>query len=216
MFHFKNPKWNKFLSPIPIIIKSLPLHHGICKSNARVIPGYDHLWAAIDPKDGEDELTKLFIQWNDAEYLVDFFTDNRDDLERYFHITRIQDAVDDTFEDSDALEELLMDFPYTEELDQLFHALSLEDISMTQLTRRKARNWDRTKHASWLRIYAIRLQKNVYVITGGCIKLTAKMQDRPHTMKELQKLDACKHFLKSKGVFDQDSFISLIEEDDEK
>ena len=35
-----------------------------------------------------------------------------------------------------------------------------------ELTREKARNWNRERHASWLRVYAIRLEKNVFVITG--------------------------------------------------
>ena len=39
------------------------------------------------------------------------------------------------------------------------------------------------------------------------------MQDREHTMIELNKLNKCKEFLKQNGVFDKDSFIDLnIEE----
>jgi hypothetical protein len=81
------------------------------------------------------------------------------------------------------------------------------------LTREKARNWNRTNHASWLRIYAIRFEKNVFVITGGAIKLTPTMQERAHTQQELTKLNLCRQFLMENGVFDSDSFISMIEED---
>lgn len=77
----------------------------------------------------------------------------------------------------------------------------------------KARNWDRTKHASWLRIYAIRIDPNVYIVTGGAIKLTAKMQDREHTQIELEKLNKCRNFLIDNGVFDQDSFLETINEE---
>ena len=80
-------------------------------------------------------------------------------------------------------------------------------------TREKARNWDRVGHASWLRVYAIRLEKNVFVITGGAIKLTHTMQDRLHTQEELNKLNQCRQYLLDNGVFDSDSFISMIEED---
>lgn len=72
---------------------------------------------------------------------------------------------------------------------------------MLELTREKARNWDRKRHASWLRIYAIRVEPNVYIITGGAIKLTAKMQDREHTQRELDKLNACRDFLRINGIF---------------
>ena len=66
---------------------------------------------------------------------------------------------------------------------------------------------------SWLRVYAIRLEKNVFVVTGGAIKLTRTMQERAHTQQELTKLNQCRQYLMDSGVFDADSFISMIEED---
>lgn len=88
------------------------------------------------------------------------------------------------------------------------------DMTIRELTREKARNWDRTGHASWPRVYAIRLEKNVFVITGGAIKLTRTMLERPHTQEQLDRLNACRKFLVDNGVFDSDSFISLTEEDE--
>ena len=58
------------------------------------------------------------------------------------------------------------------------------------------------------------LEKNVFVITGGAIKLTRTMQERSHTQAELDKLNQCRQYLASNGVFDSDSFISMIEEDE--
>lgn len=175
----------------------------------RVIKGYNHLWAVKNPDKELDELTSLFEQWNDANYLFKFFRDNIDDLKSYFKIERVSQAIQDTFEDSDALEELILTFPYTEELDTLFKPLDVTDTKSMELTRQKARNWERERHDSWLRIYAIRLEPNVYVVTGGAIKLTRAMQDKEHTMIELNKLNKCKEFLKRNGVFDKDSFIDL-------
>ena len=175
----------------------------------RVIKGYNHLWAVKNPDKELDELTSLFKQWNDANYLFKFFRDNIDDLKSYFKIERVSQAIQDTFEDSDALEELILTFPYTEELDTLFKPLDVTDTKSMELTRQKARNWERERHDSWLRIYAIRLEPNVYVVTGGAIKLTRAMQDKEHTMIELNKLNKCKEFLKHNGVFDKDSFIDL-------
>lgn len=175
----------------------------------RVIKGYNHLWAVKNPDKELDELTSLFEQWNDANYLFKFFRDNIDDLKSYFKIERVSQAIQDTFEDSDALEELILTFPYTEELDTLFKPLDVTDTKSMELTRPKARNWECERHDSWLRIYAIRLEPNVYVVTGGAIKLTRAMQDKKHTMIELNKLNKCKEFLKRNGVFDKDSFIDL-------
>ncbi len=175
----------------------------------RIIDGYDHLWAVKDPEKEYDELTELFNKWNNAKYLLDFFMANLDDLKTYFHIEKVSRAIQDTFEDADELEELIMEFPYTEHLDELFRPLGAADAGSVELARQKAKNWDRNKHASWLRIYAIRLEKDVYIVTGGAIKLTATMQERAHTALELEKLDRCKSYLKANGVFDQDSFIDL-------
>lgn len=179
----------------------------------KVIDGYEHLWAVKEPDKEFDELTSLFEKWNNADYLLDFFKDNIEDLKEHFHVEKVSEAIRDTFEDADELEELILEFPYTENLDGLFMPLDITDARCVELTRRKARNWNRDKHASWLRIYAIRLEANVYVVTGGAIKLTHLMQDREHTAMELDKLNRCKAFLKANGVFDKDSFVDLNKED---
>lgn len=124
----------------------------------RIIPGYNHLWAVRDESKEADELSILFRQWSNANYLLDFFLDNLDDLQGYFHVEKISDAIKDTMEDA-------------------------------------------------------RIEPNVYIVTGGAIKLTAKMQDREHTIIELDKLNACKRFLQQNGIFDKDSFIDYFEED---
>lgn len=103
----------------------------------RVIRGYDHLWAVKEPDKESDELTSLFDRWNDAEFLFQFFKDNIDDLKSYFKIERISQAIHDTFEDADALEELILTFPYTEELDTLFKPLDVTDRKSMELNDRK-------------------------------------------------------------------------------
>ena len=103
----------------------------------RVIRGYDHLWAVKEPDKESDELTSLFDRWNDAEFLFQFFKDNIDDLKSYFKIERISQAIHDTFEDADALEELILTFLYTEELDTLFKPLDVTDTKSMELNDRK-------------------------------------------------------------------------------
>lgn len=175
----------------------------------RIIEDSDHLWAVRAEDKEADELTLLFRNWTNGEYLLDFFMENFDDLKDFFHIERLDEAVNDTFEDAEALQELVLEFPYTENLDELFKHLDVTDSRVRELSREKARNWTRERHASWLRIYAIRLEPNVYLVMGGAIKLTRTMQERNHTAIELQKLNRCKDYLKANGVFDQDSFVEL-------
>jgi hypothetical protein len=176
----------------------------------RIINGKDHLWAVRDMAKPMNELALLFQSWNDIGYLMDFFMENIADLRGYFHIERISEAIEDTMDDAEQLERLILDIPYTHHLDELFRPLgSAADMTIRELTREKARNWNRIGHASWLRVYAIRLEHNVFVITGGAIKLTRTMQERPHTQEQLDRLNKCRRYLIDNGVFDADSFISL-------
>lgn len=96
----------------------------------RIIPDYDHLWAVKEQNEEVDELTLLFRRWNNAEYLLDFFLENFEDLKGFFKIERIEEAVTDTFEDADTLQEMVLDFPYTEHLDELFKPLDITDTRM--------------------------------------------------------------------------------------
>jgi hypothetical protein len=63
-----------------------------------------------------------------------------------------------------------------------------------------------------LRVYAIRLSTGAYIITGGAIKLTLRMDEREHTRLELEKIERVRNFLLSEHIIDDDSFIEYIAE----
>ena len=67
------------------------------------------------------------------------------------------------------------------------------------------------KPKTWLRIYALKAGEDMYIVTGGAIKLTATMEEREHTKVELRKLDACRQFLINEGIVDDDGVIELLE-----
>ena len=104
----------------------------------RSIPGDNHLWAVKEEGKETDELSLLFRQWSNFNYLLDFFFANLDDLKNFFRIEKVSDAIRDTMEDAQELERLILDFPYTEKLDGLFHPLSLADNRAHELTRDNA------------------------------------------------------------------------------
>ena len=78
------------------------------------------------------------------------------------------------------------------------------------LGKEKARLHDRPAHASWLRLYAIKLEKGCYIITGGAIKLTRTMQERTHTLRELRKMEQVRNLLLEHGVIDTDGFSDYL------
>lgn len=63
-----------------------------------------------------------------------------------------------------------------------------------------------------MRIYAIKLAAGIYIITGGAIKLTATMQEREHTLLELQKMEKVRRFLLEEIIVDDESFIEYLGE----
>ena len=80
------------------------------------------------------------------------------------------------------------------------------------LGKEKARLRNTLRHASWLRIYAIKLETGIYVITGGAIKLTRTMQEREHTLVELARMEKVRRFLLGNDIADKDSFVDYLNE----
>ena len=96
--------------------------------------------------------------------------------------------------------------------DRIFRPLDNNQMAEMMLEKEKARLKQRIGHASWLRIYAIRLSDGVYIITGGAIKLTATMQEREHTRMELVKMDRVRRFLLEENIIDDDGFVDYMSE----
>lgn len=63
-----------------------------------------------------------------------------------------------------------------------------------------------------VRIYAIKLEPGCYIITGGAIKLTRTMQEREHTLIELNKMEAVRNYLLDGGAIDADGFMDYLSE----
>lgn len=170
------------------------------------------LWAVRYDGDDENALFRLFDQWNDVRWLRTFFKANLHDLSSFFKITDVNQAIYDTIEDSERLQCLIMDIAPDADLDQIFRPLENIRTGDMILGKEKARLKDTAGHPSWLRIYALKLTTGIYIITGGAIKLTATMQEREHTLLELQKMEKVRRFLLYEGIIDDDSFIDYLSE----
>ena len=161
-----------------------------------------HLWAVVYDGDAQDILTKTFENWLDPGYLEDFFYKNRNDLKTYFHITNLDIAIYDTIEDAASLSCLMLDLRADANLDSLFRPLENQRIHEMLLSKEKAKGNRMSAHSSWLRIYAIKLEQGIYLVTGGTIKLTHLMAEREHTLNELKKMEMVRNYLLDNGIFD--------------
>lgn len=168
-----------------------------------IVPIFDaHLYSFKYPGEEFDELERLLDEWNDIEMLRNFFEENSQDL-NYFQI-EVDDAIIQTRKEANALRKKLINLSKTvnPDLDSMFANLDDYETRIVPLAKQKSKR-------RWLRIYALRIDTNTYIITGGAIKLTHEMKDRLHTAKELDKLESGRNYLKDQGVFDIDSFNEL-------
>ena len=162
----------------------------------------------VDDGESVDALTRLFRDWNDLDFLEEFFTKNSGDLASYFRITDIDLAIYDTLEDANELRCVILDISPDTDVDRLFRHLENSRIAEMLLGREKARG-RRRAHDSWLRIYALKLERNTYLITGGAIKLTRTMEEREHTLAELRKMEKVRNFLIEQGAVDIDGLKDI-------
>ena len=144
------------------------------------------LFACWNSDSNTDEFTLQFRRWNDPEYLYDFFTTYKNDLSNsLWRGISIEKAVKKTIFDAVNLEAYFTDTACNE-LDKKFRFLSNLQTAPEILDKSKSYGID---NPSWLRLYGLRIESNVYVITGGAVKLTRTMNERCHTKKELWRKD---------------------------
>lgn len=160
-----------------------------------------------------DEFDLLFDKWQDVEYLESFFEANKSDLQNEFWgDISIEEAVSMTIEEAEIFE----DYIRTVSKNKSVGKKTLDKLVFTPL-HRNVYNYEHVKsksygvdRPSWLRIYAIRVAENLYVVSGGAIKLTKTMNNREHLLLELQKLEITKAYLKEIG-FNQLEDIGYLE-----
>ena len=193
-----------------VIVNKYDIYRAIAESNGfssrQKVTGWGY------EGDDDNALRKVFAQWNDPEWLWDFFTENMADLESYFKITDLNQAIYDTIDDSGELECLILDISPDADLDLLFRPLENSRTAEMTLGKEKARLQNRPEHASWLRLYAIKLERGCYIITGGAIKLTHTMRERTHTLRELSKMEQVRNLLLENGVIDNEGFEDYMHE----
>jgi hypothetical protein len=136
-------------------------------------------------------------------FLNDFFEENEYEIS-----LSIEEAIEKVKTEAVFLRNKLIDLAESNpnKLSQIFRNLNENEFSFSkELSQQKARN-------RWLRLYAIKIDENNYVITGGAIKLDNQhlMKDKPHTNKEWIKINRCRDYLREQGIYDLDSLQEII------
>ena len=157
-----------------------------------------NLYACQYDNETSNEYTRLMDRWADAIYLRDYAQEN--------NISDVRGFVNETRQDAGYIQHLMANITTNNRrLESFFKPLNNLETGIRTLSLQKGRRYK-------LRIYAIKLDVNLFLITGGAIKLEFRMKDHPDTQREKGKLEDVKAYLKNNYVFDSDSFYELINE----
>ncbi len=148
----------------------------------------------------EDEFVRLMELWTDFTYLRQFAKEN--------NIKEWNVFAEEIIEDANQLDDLLIQIvENNESLAQYFQPLNERDSQTMELMPQKGK-----LRRSRLRVYALRITPDRYLITGGAIKMSQKMDGHPDTKKKLPKIEKVRNYLISQDVFDADSLDELMNE----
>lgn len=158
----------------------------------------------------ENEFDRLFQLWNDVEFVTQFIHENVDYLKTSYwqDILEPEDAARQVLDEAEALEDLFIKLNKNTESNKLpdydSHFKYLEGKYKYELEWPPMKSYGTTR-PSLLRLYAIKMEKNTYLITGGGIKLADTIQGSPDLKDHiLQDIDRVRHYLRENGIMDSD------------
>jgi hypothetical protein len=176
----------------------------------------DWLYSIAFDEEDLSEYHRVFKEWHDLDYLINFFEDNKNFVNSKFWKDAGLDPDNPEFSAERVIDEANDLEMYISKLvdnvskglkpdfDQYFHFLDGKYKCVWSLEPVKAYG---TAAPSLLRLYAIKIESNCYLIVYGGIKLGSKIQNSP-VLKDnvFRKVEEVLDFLKSNGILDSEDF----------
>jgi hypothetical protein len=162
-----------------------------------------------------NEFIRLYRLWTDTEYLTDFFEKNKDLLrgeywsqkekDKFGKPLSVREAVDRTVAAAKKFFTYIVKVAEgkieTKNLADIFRDLYDVKDELEKFDKAKAYSIEKPY---WLRIYGIKINDELFVITGGGIKLVRKMSESNLLKIELEKLEAAAKYLENDKDIDGD------------
>lgn len=171
----------------------------------------------FDDKD-QNEYEAAFSLWQDLDYLVKFFDDNKDLVNTDFWKEALPSiesedlamaVVNESFDLLEYIKSVANNTANGEspDFDEFFKELGGRKYShLREYVPQKSYG---TATPTMLRLYAIRLDSNCYIVVHGGIKLTKEIQSTPLLNQELfPKIDNVLQFFRANGIIDTEDLIS--------
>jgi hypothetical protein len=160
------------------------------------------IYAIKNHSEEQDEFERNLNLWSDTEYIINYLEVNKRYLEsEYFRDDSIDSLLSKIKKETIEIEKLMVQKAQEgfnksgESLQQLFKPLNNWEYQLFAHQESKAVISNHHFPKPILRMYAIRIAENTFVITGGAIKLVHQMEDHDDTSEELKKLKNAKAFL---------------------
>ena len=161
----------------------------------------------------ENEFDRLLAEWNDVESVTNFLEENRSFLktEIWKAVPNPESAAHQVMDEAAALEMLFNELAQLTvqgkepDFDSQFKFLDGKYKFEMEYVPMKSYG---TQNPSLIRLYAIKMAPNTYLITGGGIKLADTIQNSPG-LKEyvIQDIDRVRTWLKMNGILDAEDMI---------
>ena len=171
---------------------------------------------------GKDEYNNFRARLGDPLYLKDFYDENEELLKvQYWRRVSRDRFVEDT---RASVPLIFGDFKkgcLKKTLYDVFEPLDKTDVAIRQrnengksphrILRLKSRYGFIADRVPF-RIYAIEVDTDCFIITGGAIKIVEEMKQAPNTNLELKKLDYVLSALKEAGISNKESLLNFLYE----
>lgn len=168
---------------------------------------------------GQNEFTNLRAKWRDPFYLRSFYDENKEFFQTQYwrgiskerfvtDVTASRPQIFEDFRKSCINHTIYNHFEPLTEYDSEVRNKN-EQGKKHQLVKLKSKYGFIINKIAF-RIYAIEVDINCFIITGGAIKIVKEMKQAPNTNLELQKLDYLFDLLITEGVSTKKGLFELI------
>lgn len=161
-----------------------------------------------------NEFERLFESWRDLDEVIAFFEKNKDYLqsEIWSTVREPEAAANQVSDEADDLEILFRELYSNAKKDCKpdfdSHFKYLDGKYNTVLEHVPMKSYGPIS-PSFIRLYAIKMDTNKYIITGGGIKLCKTIQESPYLKERIiQDIDKVRAWLKSNGIYEEEDFIN--------
>jgi hypothetical protein len=164
----------------------------------KIVPIFENkLFAIHYLKEPSNAFDFAMDNWTDIAYLYDFALRNK--------VLHVDQFIEKIVHDAEQVQDVLNDIvERNKKFAGFFEPLNLASNKMG-LAYQKGKI-----KQNQLRFYAIRIDIETYLITGGAIKMSQKMESHPDTAIELVKLANARNYLMQEDVIDDLSFYELM------